>query len=409
VGTETLGVTRMNQTQPLQITSDTDTRRFQKIIFIVALLLFAIATILALLDRNVGLISTVYGAATLCLLFAFLSYFKHFEMFGLKAELNEVKEIQSAQAEDIDLVQLVSFAGIVSKHEIKHLYGLAAKEGSYDVRYSQDLKNELKRLDDFGFTFPNEGMGLNTIDERFGADIRLGEVLKIHHEGIWKRLETTDGDMYAKTVLLATGSDYKKLGIPGEKEYFARGVHYCATCDGAFYRDKRLIVVGGGNSAVQEAIFLTRFATNIDLLVRGDHLRASEILQHDLEKHKDKILVHLNTTTDEIIGKDGKVVAVIGTDKHKKSKVRFETDGVFIFIGLMPNTDFLKDTTVDLDEIGMIKTDDYLETSMEGVFAAGDVRSGATMQIASATGEGATAALMIRKHLEQLERVQIGG
>src|SRR4029079_17622592 len=125
-----------------------------------------------------------------------------------------------------------------------------------------------------------------------GAKIELGEVTQITDEGAYKRLKTTEGDMLAKTVLIATGTDYKKLGIPGEQEYYARGVHYCATCDGAFYRDKRLVVVGGGNSAVQESIFLTRFATHIDLLVRSDHMRASEILQDELlNKHKDKITV----------------------------------------------------------------------------------------------------------------------
>ncbi len=243
--------------------------------------------------------------------------------------------------------------------------------------------------------------GLREQAERFGADIRLGEVLSISDEGQYKRLSTTDGDILAKAVLIATGSDYKKLGIPGEQEYYARGVHYCATCDGAFYRDKRLVVVGGGNSAVQEAIFLTRFASKIDLLVRGPKMRASEVLQHELEAHKDKITVHFNTTTDEIVGQDGLVTNVRGTDVTSGNPVVFETDGVFIFIGLLPNTQFLQDSAIELDDIGMIKTDNNLETSVPGVFAAGDVRSGATMQIASATGEGATAALAMRKHIEE--------
>jgi thioredoxin reductase (NADPH) len=146
--------------------------------------------------------------------------------------------------------------------------------------------------------FPDGIEGLKLADdlqkqaERFGAVIELGEVSKITDEGKYKRLETTSGDMRARAVLIATGSDYKKIGVPGEQEFYARGVHYCATCDGAFYRDKRLVVVGGGNSAVQEAIFLTRFASHIDLLVRGDHFRASDVLQHELDKHKDKITVH---------------------------------------------------------------------------------------------------------------------
>jgi thioredoxin reductase (NADPH) len=255
--------------------------------------------------------------------------------------------------------------------------------------------------------FPKGVQGLELADdlhkqaERFGAVIELGEVSKISDEGDHKKLETTSGEMLARSILIATGCDYKKIGVPGEQEYFARGVHYCATCDGAFYRDKRLVVVGGGNSAVQEAMFLTRFASHIDLLVRGDHFRASEILQHDLaEKHKDKITVHFNTTTDEIVGTDGKVASVRGTDKVKSEKVEFQTDGVFVFVGLKPNTEFLKDSAVELDEIGFIKTDQNLETKIPGVFASGDVRSGATMQIASAAGEGATAALHIREYLE---------
>ncbi len=234
--------------------------------------------------------------------------------------------------------------------------------------------------------------------ERFGAVIELGEVTKIHDEGEWKRLETTSGDMLARAVLVATGSDYKKLGVPGEQEYYARGVHYCATCDGAFYRDKRLVVVGGGNSAVQEAIFLTRFATHIDLLVRST-LKASDVLQKDLQTYVDsgKITVHLATTTDEIVGEAGSVTKVVGT--HDGAKVEFETDGVFVFVGLDPNSGFVRGD-VELDEVGLIKSDDNLQTTIPGVFVAGDIRSCATMQIASAAGEGATAALKIREYLE---------
>jgi thioredoxin reductase (NADPH) len=263
--------------------------------------------------------------------------------------------------------------------------------------------------------FPKGIAGLEYADnlraqaERFGAKIELAEVSEIIDEGKYKRLKTTDGDMLAKAVLIATGTDYKKLGIPGEQEYYARGVHYCATCDGAFYRDKRLVVVGGGNSAAQEAIFLTRFASHIDLLVRSDKMRASEILQRELrEKYADKITIHFNTTTDEIVGeeKDGMkhVTKVIGTDATTSNKVEFPTDGVFVFIGLKPNTGFLQGSNIALDEIGMVKSNEHLETNMPGVFVAGDVHSGATMQIASATGEGATAALRIREYLNDHSR-----
>lgn len=243
--------------------------------------------------------------------------------------------------------------------------------------------------------------------ERFGAKIELGEVIKIHDEGELKRLETTSGDIYAKAILIATGSDYKKVGVPGEQEYYARGVHYCATCDGAFYRDKKLVVVGGGNSAAQESLFLLRFASHIDMLVRST-LKASDVLVKELEEHKDKITIHLGVTTDEIVGNPpdggGKVTKVIGTDTKTGKKVEFPTDGVFVFVGLKPNTDFIKETEIELDERGFIKTDEHLMTKIRGVFAAGDVRSGATLQIASASGEGATAALMIREYLDAMKR-----
>lgn len=233
--------------------------------------------------------------------------------------------------------------------------------------------------------------------ERFGAKIELNEVTAIEDEGKLKKLKTLEGDIYARAVLIATGSEYKKIGVKGEDEFYGKGVHYCATCDGAFYRDKRLVVVGGGNSAAQEGLFLTRFATHIDMLVRST-LKASDVLIKELEKAKDKITVHLGTATDEIVGQDGKVQKVFGTRDGKK--VEFETDGVFVFVGLEPNTKFLKGMGIELDERGFVKTNAKLQTNIKGVFAAGDVRSGATLQIASASGEGATAALMIREYLE---------
>lgn len=252
--------------------------------------------------------------------------------------------------------------------------------------------------------FPKGVSGLQLADdlraqaERFGAKIELGEVTALKDEGEYKRLSTTSGDMLARAVLITTGSDYKKLGIPGEKEYYGRGVHYCATCDGAFYRGKRLVVVGGGNSAVQEAIFLTRFATHIDLLVRST-LKASDVLIRELEKHADKITIHLGTTTDEIIaGENNMVNKVLATKDGQR--IEFETDGVFVFVGLVPNSQFVEGTLA-LDEVGFIETDQHLMTSLPGVFAAGDIRSGATMQVASAVGEGATAALKIREYLEK--------
>jgi len=235
--------------------------------------------------------------------------------------------------------------------------------------------------------------------ERFGTKIEYGEVTAVDGKDKVKKVSTTAGEMYSKAVLIATGTDWKKLGIPGEDKYYGRGVHYCATCDGPLYRDKKLVVVGGGNSAIQESIFLTKFASHIDLLVRGDSLRASEILQHELEEVKDKITIHFNTATDEILGDEKLVNKVIGTDKKTGEKQEFACEGVFVFIGLKPTTDFLASSGVERNEFGFVKTDGDLRTNIEGIFAAGDVRDGATMQIASATGEGATAALKIREYL----------
>lgn len=281
------------------------------------------------------------------------------------------------------------------------------REDIETVLYEKGVIGGLAATTDWVDNYPGFPDGISGLDlaenlrkqaERFGAKIELGEVSNIESEDGLVKLTTTDGDRYAKAVLIATGSDYKKLGIPGEDTYYARGVHYCATCDGAFYRDKKLVVVGGGNSAVQEALFLTRFATHIDLLVRSE-LRASDILIHQLEKNN-KITVHLGVTTDEIIGDGTKLEKVIGTDVKTNEKKEFITDGVFVFIGLKPTTEFLRHTAIEFDEIGFIKTDNGLQTKVPGVFAAGDVRSGATMQIASAVGEGATAALRIREYLE---------
>lgn len=258
-----------------------------------------------------------------------------------------------------------------------------------------------------GFPDGVEGLALSEKLEkqalRFGAQIEYGDVSEIRSEGDHV-VAVVDGEpVTAKTILIATGSDWKKIGVPGEKEFYGRGVHYCATCDGAFYRDKKLVVIGGGNSAFQEAIFLTRYASHIDVLVRSE-IKASDILQHDMQKHVDsgKVTVHIGANTEEIVATEGKVSGVrIRQDDQERL---IETNGVFVFVGLKPNTEFLAGSPIELDDRGLIKTNDKLETSMHGVFASGDVRSGATMQIASAVGEGAAAALSIREFLEEQER-----
>lgn len=257
--------------------------------------------------------------------------------------------------------------------------------------------------------FANGVTGMKLADElqkqaeRFGARIEYGDVTSLKKVDDIVEL-TVDGTVVkAKSVLLATGSNHRKLGVPGEDELYGRGVHYCATCDGAFYRDKNLVVVGGGNSAVQEAIFLTRYATHIDLLVRSK-LRASDVLQKELQKYVDsgKITVHLGATTDEILINDDKFYGVKSTQNGETKE--FTADGLFVFIGLIPNTQFLVGSGVELDGAGHIITDEHLRTSIPGVFASGDVRSGATMQIASAVGEGAIASQQIREYLEFLDQ-----
>lgn len=271
----------------------------------------------------------------------------------------------------------------------------------------------LAAITDWVDNYPGFSKGVSGLDlaselqaqaERFGADIRYGDVTGIKVDGDVKYVQTTDGTLKARAVLIATGSDYKKLGIPGEAEYYGRGVHYCATCDGAFYRGRRLAVVGGGNSAVQEALFLTRFASHIDLLVRSK-LRASEVLQRELDKavSDGRITVHLETIPEAVIASDGSMVNALRVRCGDTTK-ELPVDGVFVFIGLLPNTGFLKGSGVALDDIGMVITDKNLMTNVSGVFASGDVRSGATAQIASAVGEGATAALKIREYLESQER-----
>lgn len=291
----------------------------------------------------------------------------------------------------------------------------ASREDIDTLLFEKGAIGGLAAVTDWVDNYPGFAKGISGLEladamraqaERFGAKIELGEVQKIRKDDSLIKLDTTSGEITAKAVLIATGSEYRKIGVPGETEYYARGVHYCATCDGAFYRDRRLVVVGGGNSAVQESMFLTRFASHIDILVRGDKLRASDVLQQELkDKHTDKITVHFNTTTDEILGgPDNKVNKVVGTDKTTGQKVEYETDGVFVFVGLDPNTAFLDGSGVELDERQFVKSDMRLMTNVPGIFVAGDVRSGATMQIASATGEGATSALMIREYLEDHEK-----
>lgn len=285
-----------------------------------------------------------------------------------------------------------------------------AREEIDTTLYERSMAGGLVATTDWIDNYPGHPKGVEGIEladelrqhaERFGATIVFREITALRQVDSHVELTTNKGDtLSARAVLIATGSNHKKLGIPGEEEYYSKGVHYCATCDGAFYKDKRIAVVGGGNSAVQEAIFLTRFASHVDLLVRSE-LRASGVLREKLASMSDQITVHLGVTPDEILAKNDVVTGVKVTSNDTSEQYSIPVEGVFIFIGLIPNTEFLRRSAIDLDEAGHIKTDEKLQTSIPGVFAAGDVRSQSIAQIANAVGEGATAALHIREYLEK--------
>ena len=236
--------------------------------------------------------------------------------------------------------------------------------------------------------------------EGFGVEILQAQaVTKIDTQDDYKMVATEGGDEYcSKAVLLAPGSTYRRLNVPGEDDFIGAGIHFCATCDGPFYKGQELLVVGGGNSGVEEGLFLTKFASKVTVLEMGERLGASQILQDKAASHP-QMEVRLNTTVEEFKG-NGHLSSVTIKDLKTGAVEELTPGAVFVFIRLTPNTDFVKGI-VDLDPRGFIQTGPTLETSLSGVFAAGDARDGSTKQVASAVGEGATAALMIRQYLEK--------
>jgi thioredoxin reductase (NADPH) len=201
-------------------------------------------------------------------------------------------------------------------------------------------------------------------------------------------------------VLLALGSTYRRLGVPGEEDFIGAGVHFCATCDGAFYRDREVLVIGGGNSAGEEGLFLTRFASKVTIATRQAELSASKVIVQKVEEHPE-IEVITGVMPAEFKG-DKKLASVVLKDTETGELREIEPAGVFVFVGLSPNTAVVKGT-VELDAMGFVVTDGMLATNVPGIFAAGDCREGSTKQAASAAGEGAAVALSIRRYIQPLQ------
>src|SRR5713226_7138791 len=236
--------------------------------------------------------------------------------------------------------------------------------------------------------------------KRFGVELLSAQnVVRIANDERDHVVYTDSGHEYpGKAVLIATGSTYKRLGVPGEDDYIGAGVHFCATCDGPFYKGREVAIIGGGNSAVEEAAFLTRFCPKVTILVRGSELTANK-LAADKALNSPQIEVRFNTEVLEFKGSNNHLDAVITKNRQTGEISELHVPGVFVFIGLSPNSRKFKDIA-RLDAQGFIMTGIDFQTSTEGVFAAGDVRSGSTKQLVSAAGEGAAAALAIREHLK---------
>ena len=234
----------------------------------------------------------------------------------------------------------------------------------------------------------------------YGAEIKTGEdVLSIEKVNELFCIKTATKIYNSKSVVLSTGSTYRQLDIPGESDLIGSGVHFCATCDGAFYRDRDIIVVGGGNSALEEGIFLAGFCKSVKIVHRKSEFSATETYIEKLNSIKN-ISIYMNKTSLEFVANDkGLFESLKIEDNDSKEIELLKADGVFIFIGLIPNTRSFENI-VDLDKRGFIKTIGFGETSFPGIFAAGDCREGAIAQVAAATGEGVVASYGIKKYLK---------
>jgi thioredoxin reductase (NADPH) len=252
--------------------------------------------------------------------------------------------------------------------------------------------------------------------KRFGVEIlQAVDVEKMEMEAGYHEVYTSDGKHYhSRVVLIATGASYRRLEVPGEDDYIGAGIHFCATCDGPFYKGaKELVVVGGGNSAVEEGLHLTNFAEKVTLLVRGDRLTASQIAIDKVNEPDSRVEVKYNTIVEAIEGENSKLKTIKYRYKDGDKTEEIHPAAAFIFIGQTPNTAFLKDYA-ELDKYGFVLTGHDLkhivksemeplpfETSIPGIFAAGDARHGSTKQVASAVGEGAAASISIREFMRR--------
>lgn len=237
--------------------------------------------------------------------------------------------------------------------------------------------------------------------KKFGAEYAYGDIKQIIDGEEYKTVDAGTKQFKARSIIIATGAQFKKLGVPGESEFGGRGVSYCAVCDGAFFKGRELVVVGGGDSAVEEGVYLTRFASKVTIVHRRDKLRAQKILQQRAFENE-KIDFIWNHTVKEIHGKDGKVNSVTLVNTVTGEEKEFKTDGVFVYIGMVPLTKPFENLNIT-NEAGYIVTNELMETSVPGVFAAGDVREKNLRQIVTATGDGSIAAQSAQRYVEELK------
>ena len=235
--------------------------------------------------------------------------------------------------------------------------------------------------------------------ENLGVEHLFGLVEKIEDRGNFKEIITEDERFEAKTVIIASGANHRHLGVPGEEDYNSRGVSYCAVCDGAFFRDEDLLVVGGGDSAVEEAIFLTRFAKSVTIVHRRDELRAQKVLQ-DRAFANEKIRFVWDSVVESIHGDERKVTGVTFKNVKTGETSQAEFGGIFIYVGLDPVSEFAADLGIT-DEAGWILTDHQMKTSVAGIYAVGDVRLKDLRQITTAVGDGAIASQEAYKYLTE--------